>query len=61
MLVYTVIFFVIGVISGTLGFGGVLGSASIIAKTVFVFFQMLTVLTLTLRSIKGTRYFESEC
>ena len=46
MLHYAVVFFVIAIIAAVLGFGGIAGSAAGIAKTLFVGFLILSVLSL---------------
>lgn len=46
MLHYAVIFFVVAIVAGVLGFGGIAGSAAWIAKAFFVGFLVLAVLSL---------------
>ena len=46
MLRYTLIFFLIAVIAGVLGFGAVAGTAAMIAKVLFVAFLVLFVFSL---------------
>ena len=46
MLHYVVIFFVIVIIAGVLGFGGIVGSAAGIAKILFIGFLILAALSL---------------
>lgn len=46
MLYYTIIFLVVAIIAGALGFGVIAGTAATIAKVLFVIFLVLFVLSL---------------
>ena len=46
MLHYSIIFFVIAIVAGVLGFGGIAGSAAGIAKILFGGFLILAILSL---------------
>ncbi len=46
MLNYAVIFLIIALIAGILGFGVIAGTAALIAKVLFLFFLVLFVLSL---------------
>lgn len=46
MLYYTVVFFLIAVLAGALGFGALAGTAALIARVCFVLFLVLFVISL---------------
>ncbi len=46
MLGYTILFLIIALIAGTLGFGVIAGTAATIAKVLFIFFLILFVASL---------------
>jgi uncharacterized membrane protein YtjA (UPF0391 family) len=46
MLAYSIIFLLVAVVAGVLGFGVIAGTAALIAKILFVIFLILFVITL---------------
>ena len=46
MLYYTIVFFLIAVLAGALGFGSLAGTAAVIAKVSFIIFLVLFVVSL---------------
>lgn len=53
MLYYAVIFFVIALIAGVLGFGGIAAGAVGIAKILFFVFIVLAIASMVFGSVKG--------
>lgn len=53
MLYYAIVFFVIAIIAAALGFGGIAGAATGIAKILFYVFIILFVLSLIFGSRRG--------
>lgn len=46
MLSYTVLFLIIAIIAGALGFGAIAGTAALVAKALFILFLILFVASL---------------
>jgi uncharacterized membrane protein YtjA (UPF0391 family) len=55
MLRWALIFFVVAIIAGLLGFGGIMGTASGIASTLFWVFVVLFVLSLLVGLVTGKK------
>lgn len=53
MLYYAVVFFIIALIAGVLGFGGIAAGAVSIAKILFFVFIVLAVISIIFGSVKG--------
>ncbi len=53
MLYYAIVFFVIAIIAAALGFGGIAGAATGIAKILFFVFLILFVVSLIFGSRRG--------
>jgi len=53
MLYYAVVFFVIALIAGVLGFGGIAAGAVGIAKILFFVFIVLAIVSVVFGSVKG--------
>lgn len=49
MLYYAAAFLIIALLAGALGFGGIAGSATVIAQVLFLVFLMLAVISLIVR------------
>jgi len=53
MLYWAIVFLVIALIAGALGFGGIVGAATGIAKILFVVFLVLFVASLIFGGVRG--------
>lgn len=51
MLYYTIVFLIVAIIAGSLGFGVISGTAATIAKVLFIIFLVLFILSL----VRGRR------
>lgn len=55
MLYWSMIFFVVALIAGLLGFWGIAGASSSIAQVLFFFFLVAFIVTLVINAFQGRR------